>query len=183
MKCRIYVKGTKAAFAILVAVVTCVSVGASYFVLSTLSERDGYSGGYEYSMSGTYDSEGVSGLDAYGTAVLEFKEESDLYRVYRIDFFLSYGNSDGSVSGDMEPFGTGIFFGRDGVPVGLDHVGRDDVPDGETGTVSTDVYVSSDGTYQYTFHVGEKCRIWKVSVQTSDQAYSETGTRLPVSGT
>ena len=27
-------------------------------------------------MSGTYDSEGVSGLDAYGTAVLEFKEES-----------------------------------------------------------------------------------------------------------
>lgn len=94
-----------------------------------------------------------------------------MYRVYRIDFFLSYGNSDGSVSGDMEPFGTGIFFGRD------------DVPDGETGTVSTDVYVSSDGTYQYTFHVGERCRIWKVSVQTSDQAYSETGTRLPVSGT
>ncbi len=183
MKCRIYVKGTKAAFAILVAVVMCVSVGVSYFVLSTLSERDGYSGGYEYSMSGTYDSEGVSGLDAYGTAVLEFKEESDLYRVYRIDFFLSYGNSDGSVSGDMEPFGTGIFFGRDGVPAGLDHVGRDDVPDGETGTVSTDVYVSSDGTYQYTFHVGEKCRIWQVSVQTSDQAYSETGTRLSVSGT
>lgn len=167
----------------MVAVVMCVSVGVSYFVLSTLSERDGYSGGYEYSMSGTYDSEGVSGLDAYGTAVLEFKEESDLYRVYRIDFFLSYGNSDGSVSGDMEPFGTGIFFGRDGVPAGLDHVGRDDVPDGETGTVSTDVYVSSDGTYQYTFHVGEKCRIWQVSVQTSDQAYSETGTRLSVSGT
>ncbi len=106
----------------MVAVVMCVSVGVSYFVLSTLSERDGYSGGYEYSMSGTYDSEGVSGLDAYGTTVLEFKEESDLYRVYRIDFFLSYGNSDGSVSGDMEPFGTGIFFGRDGVPVGLDHV-------------------------------------------------------------
>ena len=104
-------KGTKAAFAILVAVVMCVSVGVSYLVLSTLSERDGYSGGYEYSMSGTYDSEGVSGLDAYGTAVLEFKEESDLYRVYRIDFFLSYGNSDGSVSGDMEPFGTDIFFG------------------------------------------------------------------------
>ncbi len=95
----------------MVAVVMCVSVGVSYFVLSTLSERDGYSGGYEYSMSGTYDSEGVSGLDAYGTAVLEFKEESDLYRVYRIDFFLSYGNSDGSVSGDMEPFGTDIFFG------------------------------------------------------------------------
>ena len=159
MKCRIYVKGTKVAFAILVAVVMCVSVGVPYFVLSTLSERDGYSGGYEYSMSGTYDSEGVSGLDAYGTAVLEFKEESDLYRVYCIDFFLSYGNSDGSVSGDMGPFGTDIFFGRDGVPVGLDHVGRDDVPDGETGTVSTDVYVSSDGTYQYTFHVGEKCRI------------------------
>ena len=164
-------KGTKAAFAILVAVVMCVSVGVSYFVLSTLSERDGYSGGYEYSMSGTYDSEGVSGLDAYGTAVLEFKEESDLYRVYRIDFFLSYGNSDGFVSGDMGPFGTDIFFGRD------------DVPGGETGTVSTDVHVSSDGTYQYTFHVGEKCRIWKVFVQTSDQAYSEIGTRLPVSGT
>ena len=113
------------------------------------------------------------------SAVLEFREESDSYRAYTLEIVLSYDGFAGSSAAGPDTIGTGIIFGRDGVPLDCVRRGSGDIELEDGSTVSAETYVRTDGGYTYMYHVGEKCRILEISVQTADMS---SGCWLSLSG-
>ena len=171
--------GNRVLLALAVIAVACISVGVSYAGMSALSDRDGYSTGGTFAMSGTYVSADGSVFSVTGSAVLEFREESDSYRAYTLEIALSYDGSAGSSAAGPDTIGTGIIFGRDGVPLDCVRRGSGDIELEDGSTVSAEIYVRTDGGYTYMYHVGEKCRILEISVQTADMS---SGCWLSLSG-
>ncbi len=169
--------GNRVLLALAVVAVACISVGVSYAGMSALSDRDGYSTGGTFAVSGTYMSSDGSVLGVTGSAVLEFREESDSYRAYTLGISLSYDGSGGSPGPDR--IGTGIVFGRDGVPLDCVRRGSGDIAGEDGDILPAEIYARTDGGYAYLFYVGEKCRILGISVQTAD---ASSGCWLSVSG-